>query len=141
MLYWHIKQQQQQTTDKIHETITQVGTAFVVKNVERRVTRVINQLISGNAYLNYMVSKIDTSKSELCDSCKTREIIYHYLYDCKRHDRERIELEKDLERILTTHGLQHISDINIKVMTGNLEEASKTANMELRNALTLYIQN
>ena len=42
------------TTDKIHETITQVGTAFVVKNVERRVTRVINQLISGNAYLNYI---------------------------------------------------------------------------------------
>ena len=51
----------------------------------------------------------------------------------------RIELEKDLERILTIHGLQHISDINIKVMTGNLEEASKTANLELRNALTLYI--
>ena len=136
---WQRMVDNSKTTDKIHETITQVGTAFVVKNKERRVTRVINQLISGNAYLNYMVSKIDTSKSELCDSCKTRETINHYLYDCERYDRERIELEKDLERILTTHGLQHISDINIKVMTGNLEEASKTANLELRNALTLYI--
>ena len=136
---WQRMVDNSKTTDKIHETITQVGTAFVVKNEERRVTRVINQLISGNAYLNYMVSKIDTSKSELCDSCKTRETINHYLYDCERYNRERIELEKDLERILTTHGLQHISDINIKVMTGNLEEASKTANLELRNALTLYI--
>ena len=107
---WQRMVDNSKTTDIIHETITQVGTAFVVKNEERRVTRVINQLISGNAYLNYMVSKIDTSKSELCDSCETRETINHYLYDCERYDRERIELEKDLGRNLTTHGLQHISD-------------------------------
>ena len=61
---WQRMVDNSKTTDKIHETITNVGTAFVVKNEERRVTRVINQLISGYAYLNYMVSKIDTSKSE-----------------------------------------------------------------------------
>ena len=65
----------------------------------------------------------------------------HYPYDCERYDRERIELEKDLERILTTHGLQHISDINIKVMTGNLEEASKTATLEPRYNTIRYNTN
>ena len=90
---WQRMKDNQKTTDKIHETITNEGSAFVVKNEERRVPRVTIELISGNAYINYMVSKIDTSKSELCDSCKTREIIYHYLYDCERYNRERKELE------------------------------------------------
>lgn len=43
-------------------------------------------------------------------------------------------MEKDLERILTIHGLQHICDINITVLTGTLEEATKIAHLELRNA-------
>ena len=46
---WQRMVDNSKTTDKIHETITNVGTVFVVKNEERRVTRVINQLISGNA--------------------------------------------------------------------------------------------
>ena len=44
-------------------------------------------------------------------------------------------LEKDVERILAAYGLQHIPDINIKLMTGNSEEANRAANLELRSDL------
>ena len=48
-------------------------------------------------------------------------------------------LEKDAERILAAHCLQHIPDINIKFMTENSEEATRAANLELRNALASFI--
>ena len=57
----------------------------------------------------------------------------------ERNGRERKELEEELERIFATHGQQHIADINIKVMSVNLEEATKAANMDLRNALTHFM--
>ena len=44
-------------------------------------------------------------------------------------------LEKDIERILAAYGLQHIPDINLKLMTGNIEEAPRAAKLELRGAL------
>ena len=56
-------------TDKVQEIVPKAGKAFVVKSEERKVTRVMNQLISGNSNLNYMISKIDNTKSELCDTC------------------------------------------------------------------------
>ena len=34
-------------------------------------------------------------------------------------------LEKDEERILAEYGLQHIPEINLKLMTGNYEEATR----------------
>ena len=48
-------------------------------------------------------------------------------------------LEKDIERILAAYGLQHIPDINLTLMTGNLEEAPRAANLELRGALAGFI--
>ena len=67
----------------------------------------MNQLISGNANLNYTIAKIDNTKSELCDICKVKETINHYIYD-----EDRKMLEKDIERILAAYGLQHIPDIS-----------------------------
>ena len=86
-------------------------------------------------YWQILESKIDNAKSELCDTCKVKETINHYIYDCATYDEDRKMLEKDIERILAVYGLQHIPDINIKLMTGNLEEAPRAANLELRGAL------
>ena len=99
----------------------------------------MNQLISGNSNLNYMIAKIDNTKSELCDTCKVKETINHYIYDFYTYDEDRKMLEKDIERILAAYGLQHIPDINLKFMTGNLEEAARAANLELRSALAGFI--
>ena len=64
-----------------------------------------------------------------------KEKINHYIYDCVAYDEDRKMLEKDIERILAAYGLQHIPDINLTLMTGNLEEAPRAANLELRGAL------
>ena len=52
-------------TDKVNEIIHKAGSAFIVKSEERRITRVINQLITGHSNFNYMLAKIDNTKSEL----------------------------------------------------------------------------
>ena len=89
-------------TDKFQSDQSQ-DQAFVVKSEERKVSRVMNQLISGNSYLNYMIPKIDNTKSELCDTCKVKETINHYIYDCDTYDEDRQMLEKDIERILAAY--------------------------------------
>ena len=126
-------------TDKVQEIVPKAVKAFVVKSEDRKVTRVMNQLISGISNLNYMLSKIDNIKSELCDTCKVKETINHYIYDCDTYDEDRKMLEKDIERIQAAYGLQRIPDINLKLMTGNLEEAPRAANLELRGALAGFI--
>ena len=68
-----------------------------------------------------------------------KETINHYIYDCVTYDEDRKMLEKDIERILAAYGLQHIPDINLNFMTGNLEEAPRAANLELRGALASFI--
>ena len=45
-------------------------------------------LITGHTNLNYMIAKIDNTKSELCDTCKVKESISHYLYDCKIYEED-----------------------------------------------------
>ena len=49
--------------DKVQEIIPKAGSAFKVKSEERRITRVINQLITGHTNLNYMMAKIDSVKA------------------------------------------------------------------------------
>ena len=85
-----------------------------------------------------MIAKIDNTKSELCDTCKVNESISHNLYDYKSNEEDRKMLEKVVERILAVYGLQHIPDINIKLMTGHSEEATRAANLGLRSALASF---
>ena len=86
-----------------------------------------------------MIANIDNTKSELCDTYKVKETINSYIYDCETYDEDRKMLEKDIERILAAYGLQHIPDINLKLMTGSLGEATRAANLELRSALAGFI--
>ena len=117
-------------TDTVQDLIPKAGNACIVKPEERRIARAINQLISGNSNLSYMLGKMTRKKSELCENCKVEETINHYMYDCESYEEDRRILERDIERILAAYDLQHISDINLKVMTGNSEEASRAAKFE-----------
>ena len=84
--------------------------------------------------------KRDNTKSDLCDTCKAKETISHYINLCKIYEEDRHVLEKDVERILASYcGLQHIPEINLKLMTGNSEETTRAANLELRGALARFI--
>ena len=80
-------------TDKVQEIIPKAGKALIVRS-KRRITRAIHQLISDNSNLNYMPGKTDDTKSELCDNCKVKETINHYMYDCESDDEDRRILER-----------------------------------------------
>ena len=60
---WQRLMDNSRLTDKVQEIIPKAGSAFIVKSEERRITRVINQLITGHTYLNYMMAKVDTVKA------------------------------------------------------------------------------
>ena len=74
---WQILMDNSRLPDKVQEIIPKSGSVFIVKSEKRRITRVINQLITGHSNLNYMIDKIDNTKSELCDTCKVKETISH----------------------------------------------------------------
>ena len=121
-------------TDMVQEIIPKAGSVFIVKLEERGITRVINQLLTGHSNFNYMIAKIDNAKSELCDTCKVKETVSHYNYDFKIYEEDRKGMEKDVGRILAAYGLQHIQEINLKLKTGNFEEAIRVANLDLRSS-------
>ena len=121
-------------TNKVQEIILKSGSVFIVKFEERGITRVINQLLTGHSNFNYMIAKIDNAKSELCDTCKVKETISHYIYDFKIFEGDRKVMEKDVGGILAAYGLQHIQEINLKLMTGNFMEATGVANLDLRSS-------
>ena len=121
---WQILMDNSRLPDKVQEIISKSGSAFIVNSEKRRITRVINQLITGHSNLKYM---IDYTKPELCDTCKVKETISHYIYDCKIYEEDRKVMEKDVKRILAAYGLQHMPEISLKLMTGNSEEATWAA--------------
>ena len=81
--------------------------------------------ITGQAELNHLASKIDQTKSDLCESCSEKETIQHYVFHCEKYNNQRNDLERGVEEILARNGIVQ-SVINLKVLTGNLEEASRS---------------
>ena len=86
-------------TDKVQEIIPKAGSAFIVISEERRITKVINQLITGHTNLNYMIAKIDNTNCELGDTCKVKESISHYLYDCKIYEEDSSDFIWDIGKL------------------------------------------
>ena len=75
----------------------------------------LNQLISGHSKLNNHQSKINKEISNLCDICNIPEDLHHYLFGCKKFDEE-------VEEILHREDANHIGNIDIKVLTGMVED-------------------
>ena len=85
--------------------------------------------------LNYLISKIDNTKTDKCETCNKKETVRHYIYDYKTIDTERNLLEKETEDILKEFGLWHIVDINFQVLTGYMVDVPWQANQTMRIAL------
>ena len=56
-----------------------------------------------------MMAKEINTKSDLCDTCKVKETISNYIYDCKIYEEDRNVLEKDVERIIAAYGSQKLT--------------------------------
>ena len=47
---------------------------------ERKFTKFINQITTGQMNLNYLISKIDNTKTDKCETCNKKETVRHYIY-------------------------------------------------------------
>ena len=126
-------------TDLLQEIISEVGKSQVTIG-DRKVESIINQIITGQVGLNQLASKIDQTKSDLCETCSEKETIQHYVFHCEKYNNQRNDLERDVEEILARNGIVQ-SEINLKVLTGNLEEASRSINGELKKAFGTFLRS
>ena len=63
----------------------------------------------------------------------------HCLFDCDKYSGQRESLKDGVLRVVTTKNLQ-CGDIDIKVITGNVKNISKSGEAVMVNAVLNYIQ-
>ena len=73
--------------------------------------------------------------------CNIPEDLNHYLFGCKKFDAERIELQEKVEEILHREDANHIGNIDLKVLTGMVEDISREAQHNLVGALMEFIRS
>ena len=98
----------------------------------------MNHVLCGHSLLHDHREKINSSLSNLCDECQVPETIEHFLFDCEKYSGQRESL-KGVLRVVASGNLQ-CGDIDIKVITGNVESISKSGEAEMVDAVLNYIQ-
>ena len=53
--------------------------------------------------------------------CNIPEDLNHYLFECKKFDAERIQLQEKVKETLHREDANHIGNIDMKVLTGMVE--------------------
>ena len=70
------------------------------------------------------------------------EDLNHYLFVCKKFDSERIQLQEKVKEKLNREDANHIGNIDMKVLTGMVEEiSSREAQHNLVGALMEFIRS
>ena len=100
----------------------------------------LNQLLSGHTLLNQHRARLDENVSEMCPVCLSREDTEHFLFYCKAYDEERRKMVEKVEEVLNREGLDSIGDINLRVLTGNIENLSIQGQTEMLSALMQFIK-
>ena len=75
----------------------------------------------------------------MCDKWKVPESVEHYFFGCDEYEEVRKELEKSVEDDLSREGI-NCSILNLRVLSGNIEEISREGSFEQVGALLKLIQ-
>ena len=128
-------------SDTLQDIITEVGKSQPSIGV-RKVEAIKNQLITGQVGLNYLTSKIDKNKSPNSDLhvCSEKETIDHYIFKCQKYHSQRQVLEREIEEILARNTIIQ-TDINLKVLTGNIDGICRAINLELKTAFGTFLRS
>ena len=136
---WKLKFENSQKVDRLQETFDEVGKRVCHGEKNRASFSALNQILCGHSKLNGHQAKLNPNKSEMCDKCKVPESVEHYLFDCDKYEEERKELEESVEDVLSREGI-NCSLIDLRVLSGNIEEISREGSFELVGALLKFIQ-
>ena len=78
----------------------------------------MNQLLSGHTLLNSHRANINSTVSELCESCSEMQDTNHFLFHCQYFRKEREQLENSVGDILNGAGLNEVPYIDQAVLIG-----------------------
>ena len=99
-------------------------------NRDREVESTINQTITRQVTLNYLKAKIDNTKSDKCDFRTQKKQYSTAFFECEQYNSHREVLEREVESILASNDIK-ITVINLKVLTGNLDDSNRLINNKL----------
>lgn len=137
---WSRKYKFSEKVEQVQEVFADVGSRCCYGEGDRQTFSALNQLLTGHSILNNHRAKIDPNISKMCSICQVPEDTQHYLFTCEAYKNERGILEKTVEDILHRQGLNTISDIDLKVLNGEIEDINKETQNELIGALLEYIR-
>ena len=69
-----------------------------------------------------------------------KETIQHYIFECEIYNSHREVLEREVVRTLLRNDIK-ITFINLKVLTGNLDDTNRLINNELRPAFGNFLRS
>ena len=116
-----------------------VGQRSLFGEERKQEYRILNHILCGHSLLNDHRARINSSLSNLCDDCQVPETIEHFLFEYDKYSGQRESLKDGVLRVVTSENLQ-CGDIDIKAITGNVENISKSGEAETVNAVLNYIQ-
>ena len=116
-----------------------VGQRSLFGEERKQEYRILNHTLCGHSLLNDHRARINSSLSNLCDDCQVPETIEHFLFEYDKYSGQRESLKDGVLRVVTSENLQ-CGDIDIKAITGNVENISKSGEAETVNAVLNYIQ-
>ena len=125
---------------RVQEVFTEVGKRNCIGEEDRHNFSMLNQLLSGHTLLNQHRARLDENVSEMCPVCLSREDPEHFLFYCKAYDEERRKMVEKVEEVLNREGLDSIGDINLRVLTGNIENLSIQGQTDMLSALMQFIK-
>ena len=137
---WKLKYSYSDKTTHIQDIYTEVGKRNCHGEEDRRTFSILNQILSGHTLLNHHQAKINKTVSELCEACDETEDTEHFLFRCRKYKEEREQLENRVEGILNGSGLNEVTDINLSVLVGVVENANRDTQNELIGALMEFIR-
>ena len=67
---WQRMYENSEHTERLQEIIPNIENVSKHRGEERKFTKFINQITTGQMNLNYLISKIDNTKTDKCETCK-----------------------------------------------------------------------
>ena len=83
---------------------------------------------------------LEKSTPRKCVLCNEKEPIHNYIFECQKYSTQREILERGVEDILARNDIK-LSVINLRTLTGNLEDVNSIINCELRTAFGKFIRS
>ena len=84
-------------------------------------------------------SIIDKNQTKLCDHCGVMESLEHFLFDCDEYSESRATLKNVVLRVLSEEGIPG-GDVDMKILSGNVEDISLDGERQLVEATQSYIK-